>query len=446
MWHIRKRSLCQTLALYMFVFPFLLNFLQDFLHVPGIIKYTLDLSWIIVLFTMIFTKVQFVYKKTLPILVFTVIFILYASIVYICEYQSVFYFLWGIRNNVRYYIAFFAFAYFLDKDDIKLCMKVIDVLFIVHVIANFFQFFVLGYKWDYLGGIFGTELGCNGNSMILLIIVTVKSLLMCMHGNEKLQICLLKCGISLIIAAMSELKFFYVIFIFILVISAFITRFSFKKVLLFAGLTATVFIGGTVFTSIWGKGSTLNLERIIELITSTSYSSAKDLGRFTAIPIISETILEDLPLKLFGLGLGNCDTSAFAICNTPFFRAHSYLNYDWLSSAFAFIETGYIGMSLFLLFFVIIILAALSLKRKKDSNSLYCEMAIVMSISCIALFFYNSSLRTDIAYIAYFMLALPFVSTASESAFNTFSGDLLSRRQGGKSNLIKEEEIPDSEA
>ncbi len=428
MWHIRKRSFCQFLALYMFVLPFLLNFFQDFLHVPGIIKYTLDVSWIAVLVMVVFTRAQFVYKKTLPVLVFFIIFILYVSVVYIFEHQSIFYFLWGMRNNIRYYIAFFAFAYFLDRDDLKLCMKIIDVIFVIHVVVTFFQFFVLGYKWDYLGGIFGVELGCNGNSMILLIIVTVKSLIMCMHSEESLQICLLKCGISLIIAAMSELKFFFVIFIFILIISAMITRFSFKKVLLFAGLTVAAFFSGTIFTSIWGKDAALSFDRIMELITSTSYSSAKDLGRFTAIPVISDTILKDIPHNLFGLGIGNCDTSAFEIFNTPFFRSHSYLNYDWLSSAFAFIETGYIGLALFLLFFVIIIFAALRLKAKKDANSLYCEMAVVMSISCIALFFYNSSLRTDIAYIAYFMLALPFVSTSSESAFKTFSGELSAHR------------------
>lgn len=415
MWHIKKRSLCQALALYMFITPFLLNFLQDFLHVPGIIKYTIDIAWVAVFFCMIFVREQLVYKKVMPVLAFLIAYVLYVSVVYLFQYQSVYYFLWGIRNNMRYYIAFLAFVCFFDKDDIKLCLKFIDVLFAAHVVVSLFQFFVLGYKWDYLGGIFGVQLGCNGNSMILLIVVCVKSLLMYMHGKELLVTSLIKCSAALVIAAMAELKFFFVLFLFILIAAALITKFSWKKILLIAGVTLAVFLAGNIFTAIWGEDAALNVDRIIELVTSTSYSSTKDLGRFTAVSTISDTILSDIPQKLFGLGLGNCDTSSFSICNTSFYQSHSYLNYNWFSSAFTFIETGYVGLVLSITFFVVVCICAIWLKRKDSSNKLYSDVSIIMCMICIALLFYNSSLRTDIAYIIYFMLALPFVSTSSES-------------------------------
>lgn len=411
----------QTLTLYLFVMPFFLNLLQEWLHLPGLIKYTVDVAWVAVILRMLSVRTQVIYKKTLPILVLLILYVLYVSVAYLCQYQSAFYFLWGVRNNLRYYAAFFAFVYMIDRDDLKLCLKLVDVLFAVHVVLSLFQFFVLGYKWDYLGGIFGNQVGCNANSLILLVVSCTKSLLMYMHGKEGLLTSVLVCGASLVVAAMAELKFFFVLCMIILVVAAMITKFSWKKILLIAGVTFCISLAGSIFTIIWGEDAALNVDRIVELITSKGYSSEKDLGRFTAIPILSRTILIQIPQKLFGLGLGNCDTSSFAICNTPFYQAHSYLNYNWFSSAFTFIETGYVGLLFTISFYVIVGVCALRMKRMGVENELYADFAIVMSVACVALFFYNSSLRTDIAYVVYFVLALPFMSGFSES---------VSQRQG----------------
>ncbi len=413
---IKKRSFCQVLNLYIIIMSLALNFLQDFLRFPSLIKYTLDLALVVVLVCMIFEQKQFIiHKKIAPVVAFIAAYIVYVSIVYLFKYQSIFYFLWGIRNNLRYYIAFMAFVYFFDKDDVELCTKLIDVTFALHIVVTFFQFFVLGYKQDYLGGIFGVQLGCNGNSMMLMLIVCIKSLIMYMYGKETLAATIARCALSLVVAAMAELKFFFVLFLLILIGAAMITKFSWKKVSIIASAALAVFIAGSIFTAIWGEDAALSLERVIKLITATSYSSSIDLGRFTAIPAISDTIMTDTWQRLFGLGLGNCDTSAFEICNTPFYRTHSYLNYNWFSSAFSFIETGYFGVLFSLSFFAIIFICAMQLKKKHNSNAEHCDIAAISAATCVALFFYNSSLRTDIAYIFFFVLALPFVFESSES-------------------------------
>ena len=195
MLQIKKRSLCQFLLLYIFVLPIMLNFLQDFLYFPSFIKYTADAAWLVVLCCLIITKEQRIYKQVLPFILYSIVFFIYVLVVYLFRYQSPFYFLWGFRNNFRYYIAFVAFIYYLDKDDVKFCLSFIDVVFAIHSVVSFWQFFVLGYKWDYLGGIFGVELGCNGYSLVLLVIVCVQSLVRFMNNEEKWWLCLLKCSI-----------------------------------------------------------------------------------------------------------------------------------------------------------------------------------------------------------------------------------------------------------
>ena len=317
-----------------------------------------------------------------------------------------------VRNNLRLYVAFIAFTAFFDKDDINTCLKFIDIFFVVNTIVVFFQFFVLGYEQDYLGGLFGVEKGCNGYLILFLVIVSIKSVLNYFNDNESALSCFAKCGISLLISVMAELKFFFVIFIIILIVASVITRFSWKKVFLYIVSFILIMAASVLIVEIFGENKAINIDNIIDLIFATNYSSSRDLGRFTAIPTINARFLKEPLEKLFGFGLGNCDTSSFAICNTPFYRSYSYLNYNWFSSAFLFLETGFVGLFLFLFFFVMVFVLSYKKSKQESANMLFCQMGMIMSIVCFILTFYNSSLRTETGYMAYFVLALPFVNAS----------------------------------
>jgi O-antigen ligase len=195
----------------------------------------------------------------------------------------------------------------------------------------------------------------------------------------------------------------------ICIASAIFTKFSWRKLLLILAAALLLAVTSAVLTTIYGERNALTWERIILLLTTENYASKEDLSRFSALPTVSREFLNTFPQKLFGLGLGNCDTSSFAICNTPFFKRYSDLHYNWFSSSFLLLETGYFGLVLFLLFFILCF--ALALRRKKQGgNQLFCQLSIIMSLICIVLTFYNCSLRMDVAYLAYFTLALPFIN------------------------------------
>ena len=408
--YIKKRTFPEWLTCYIFLMPFLLSFFLDFLGAPSIIKYTIDLAWIGVFVFLFLKKRVSLERKIAPFTTFIGLFFIYLLIVYLFHFQSPFYYLWGVRNNFRFYIAFLAFALLFDEEDVDSCFKLIDILFWINAIVSFVQFFAFDYSQDYLGGIFGVEKGCNAYSIIFFSLVLSKSLLLYMNHKEEAWLCFLKCTIALIIAAMAELKFFFVVFVLILFISALFTRFSWRKFLLLLLSAILIMFAGSILTSLFGAGNNLSFQRILELSTATTYSSAEDLGRFTAIPTISKTILTDFSDKLFGMGLGNCDTSAFAICNTPFYQRYEGLHYNWFSSAFWFLETGYIGLTAYLAFFVVCLVYTVKQLKKGNRNPLFCQIAIIFSVLCIALTFYNSSLRMEVGYFAYFALALPLIT------------------------------------
>ena len=408
--YIKKRTLPEWLTLYIFLFPFLFSFALDFLNLPSVFKYTVDVVWIAVLLIVFARKNIVLQKKVVPFAVFAGAFLLFLFIVYLFNFQSPFYFLWGARNNFRVYAAFLAYITFFNEEDANSCLKFIDILFWINIAVTLYQFFILGYNQDYLGGIFGTEKGCNAYSIIFFALVITKSLLLYMNGLGKSLPCFLKCGFSLIIAAMAELKVFFIFFVIILVLAAIFTKFSWRKLLVFFITAVLIMLASSVLIAIFGDKQELTLQRIFELSTTSNYATTEDLGRFTAIPGISKNFLTDFPSRLFGMGLGNCDTSSFEICNTPFFRLHENLHYTWFLSAFLFLETGYIGLVIYLSFFVICFIFAFKHYRRDGGNRTFGAISMIMSILCIILTFYNSSLRMEVGYLAYFALALPIIS------------------------------------
>lgn len=412
---VKKRSLPECLTYVIFIMPFFLSLLQSFLGLPSFVKYIIDICWLGALVSLLFVRRAYIKKDIVPALSIITAFFSIALIVYLFNFQSPFYFLWGIRNNLRFYIAFIAFITFFDVEDINSCLKFMDVFFWINAIVVLFQFFVLGYEQDYLGGIFGVEKGCNAYLIVFFVIISIKAILNYFNDKETAFSCFAKCGVSMIIAVMAELKFFFVIFVIILIVASAITKFSWKKVFIYIVSFFFIMVASILIVEIFGENRAIDIENIVELIFASNYSSARDLGRFTAIPTISNRFLIEPLEKLFGFGLGNCDTSAFAICNTPFYRSYSYLNYNWFSSAFLFLETGFVGLSLYLIFFVVIFILAYKKSKKANSNKSFCQLGIIMSIVCFILTFYNSSLRMETGYMAYFVLALPFVATSKET-------------------------------
>ena len=110
------------------------------------------------------------------------------------------------------------------------------------------------------------------------------------------------------------------------------------------------------------------------------------------------------------MGLCNCDTSTIPLFNTAFYDRYVDLHYSIFSISFMFIETGWIGLTLYISFFVACFIFALKSYIQKRGNLLFNQIGIIMSLLCFVLLFYNSSLRTEAGYMIYFALSLPFIA------------------------------------
>ena len=377
---IQRRTQPEICIWIVLIMPFLFGTIFDLLHLPSILKYTLDIAWLFLLMLMFLNLKSQSDKvaKNKVLFIWCLAFFVFTLVGYIFNFQSVFYYLWGIRNNFRYYVFFLACILFFKIGDVPIFFKLLDVLFWINVVVCFVQYFILHIRGDWLGGIFGTTIGCTGYTNMFFVIVSLKSIIFCLNKKESILSCILKFGAMFVIAAFAEIKFFYVIFVLIIAMAFLMTDFSWRKLVIVALGLLGLMVGATLLAVVFpGSAGFLSIDSIYNYAASEGgYTASGDINRLTAIPIISKSFLTNGFKDFFGLGLGNCDTATFSLFQTPFYAQYSHINYNWFSVAFMF---------------------------------LYGQMASILSVCCILIAFYNSTLRFEAGYMAYFVLALPFI-------------------------------------
>lgn len=407
---IKKRSATGWLVWLLIMMPFFLAFLNEFLGVSNAVRYLMDVAWGGLLLLMVLNK------RSLPgavggLALWVILFFLYTLMVYIAQYQSALYYLWGFRNNFRFYIAFFLFVRFLKQREGEDYLKLFDGIFWLNAVVSVFQFFVLDLQGDHLGGIFFTEAGGNGYTNIFFLIVITRSVVLYLEKREPVGLCAAKLMTAVAVAAMAELKFFFAELILVIVLASLFSRFSWRKLWIILGGFLVVLVGAVALARLYPYFSEFFSYRwfLNEAMSAKGYTYDGDLNRLNAIPMINELWLKNRGQRFFGLGLGNCDTSGFAFLNTPFFRIYGDLHYNWMSYAMMYLECGYAGLVFYWGFFVLVYFKIRKMERHAEGEMISCcRFARILAILCVVISVYNGSLRMEAGYMAYFVLAIPF--------------------------------------
>lgn len=413
--YIKKRTASEWLVAFIFFLPFAQAFFAELVGLPDSIKFLADVA-LVFLFVKIFLisgQVQ-IGKQFYPFLVLIGIFFAYVTITYFFNYQSIFYYVWGLRNSFRFYLAFVAYVILLKWDDVQKWLKVLDWLYVLNFFVLLIQFF-MGYRQDFLGGIFGVQKGCNGALLMFFVVVVTKSILEFMRNEGSTAKCLIFSFMALLSSALAELKFFFILFIIIAIMAAVMTKQSVKKTLFFIIGAIMIIIFSTILSMMYDEfAGFLSIGNLWDALLNPNYATKEDVGRLTAIPIISDRFLTGFFDKLIGMGLGNADSSSLAIFNTPFFDAYNTIHYAFFSYSFLYLEIGILGLILYATFFIISFVVALRLYTTKMANEMICQLTMIFSIMCIAFMFYNIVLKSELAsYLAFFVLALPLISAGA---------------------------------
>ena len=398
----------QTILLFILYIVLFEGILINVLHVPGIIMYVPDfLLTFLIVYSSIKNKKLGKEEKIIKNIIS--LYMLLVTLSYMLNYQNILYFIGGFRNVFRFFFFFLLCTIYLTKSDMVGFLKKLDVIFYINATIMLIQYSIFELNQDYLGGIFGTHQGCNGPLNIFFVVVVSYSILSYINKKEQLHSMIIKCGLALGLAGLAELKYFFIEFLIIAVFAFLTTDFSFRKLGLVVFSIVGVIVGISIIDKLFGMGYVFNIDFIIKDSTSGGYTSSGDLSRGAFIVAIEHLFLPTTGEKIVGLGLGNCDIKTLFADETPFFRRYGSLHYDWFASMHTFIEQGWLGLSFYIAFFCMVAFLTYRIGKKYKIDRFYVRLTYLYDMLYFLVFFYNQTLRQDIAYLVMFCLAMPFI-------------------------------------
>jgi len=328
--------------------------------------------------------------------------------------------LWGIRQNFRYFIFYFSCIMFLKEKDVRILIRIIAVLFWVSIPLCAIEALFITYPrdaiiGDYVGGVYYGIQGANAPLNVILIIYCTNVVLRYLDNKCKFKLLLATLVSALFMAALSELKVFLVEIVIIAVMAMILKGISLKGVVIMLIGIIGMGIAINVFVQINARGRSyyttdyLSFSGMLEnVFRDTGYDGVGDLNRFTAVPVLTEKFFSnDIVGFMFGLGLGNADYSlSYEFLQSKFYQSYSWLHYQWFSISFVFIETGALGLILYILIFTTSLQQGLKrLKRGGYYRGFYSIMLVMMFILLI----YNPSLRNEqCGFLLYLILSIPY--------------------------------------
>ena len=396
----------------------IVEMLIDVLHFPDIIRYVLDVN-LIFMFFMFLPKVRNIIndkfsKKTHYYIMGYMFATIAFAIIRRIPFGQV---AWAARNNYFYFLFYFICAYTLSLEDFNRIIKNVVKLQAFNILCVLYEYLILKRYGDGVGGMFGTAAGCNGYLNVYLCIITAYVLIQ--YSNKKASLSyvayiVLSC---MAIAVISELKFYFIEFIIIVIASVLLTSANAKNGLIVIVGIVALFIGIQILTAInpWSADLMSDFDSISEY-TKTNYGGTT-IARATPFSQINDYFFRDnVFYNIFGYGFGACEDSvSFSWANSDFATLYRDLGYRNLSTSMVFVELGYTGIAAFLALFVILFANIQQLKQKATENKNFYVLSQIVCVIAIANLWYNSTIRRGIAYLTFFALSA-FVIAAREKA------------------------------
>ena len=115
---IKKPTQAEACMGILLLLPFASALFTQLLRIPSAVKYVCDVAYVFLLLLMVLNKndrSRMLKREHSWVL----LFLFFTFLVYLLRLQSPLYYLWGLRNNFRFYIAFFAFGFFMKRQNVE---------------------------------------------------------------------------------------------------------------------------------------------------------------------------------------------------------------------------------------------------------------------------------------------------------------------------------------
>jgi O-antigen ligase len=336
----------------------------------------------------------------------------------IVNYSNIALHLWSFRNYFTTLLFFVECVSFEHSDRIDF----LNILVWVNFVASLIEV-ALGYRQDWVGGIYGVSGGqVNGSLNILLIIIFSRFIVQYIN-KEISTLSIMVVGVtSLIIATFAELKIFYVEVVIIIVLASLVTKFSLKKIILIilgtAGILVAIKYIFLIFPDIDENMFTISYMWKY-LTNSGGYVGqfAHDAGDVNRLAFWDKCValFRNKEELLFGLGIGNCDQIELIGLKSYIYKQYSPLHYYMFPLPMILLQQGVIGIVLYLMLFVALFLAVLKKYKSNDYISKsQIQMTLILCVMAFIITIYDTSLLGKGGYLFFYIMSLPFINYTAQ--------------------------------
>lgn len=402
-------------------------FVKFFIHdlgLPSALNYVTDVITLLMICHLL-NRLHFHHNIELHLLLIILLMIIYIAGGII----SVFYnrselllLLWSIRNVGRFFVWFICVAVFMKPDNLEKHFRVMERIMVINFFLMLFQYIFLGYRSDYLNGIFGHYVGGNSAVNTFAVILTIENVAYFFLRKRKIKEISLNIFFLCISCALNEIKFYFVeLVVIVLTMVIFQLKRRMKRriagicISLFAFANASAVAGYQIlsvfypgFKNFFQKDVFFNyLTRSYNSHTVIYHNGIPVMNRFTAFGIIKNNFLETMFQQAFGIGMGAGDYSSFF--GGWFYQQYGETAYNGFLFPYILLENGIIGLFIFITIYLYIIY----ISTKKYNKKIYQEYALISGTTAVLglmICIYNSALRIESSgYLFYTVLALTFI-------------------------------------
>ena len=328
----------------------------------------------------------------IPIL--CVIFIMAGTISMLFNGGFIFPYMWNLRFYLRPLLVFFVIWQMMHIND---CWKFRKIMYYAFLPNLFFCFleYMTGRHGDALGGIFG-----GGNREMVLYIMPMIFFAVADYYQGMLS--KLKfygiVVVSLFLSFLGEIKLLYIVvplFWYIGYVLFHKSRLQ-KIVVLIVVICLFVPVMQYLLSFFYDQNYVDNVFTMEQLQVYTSENSfivgqEDGMNRSSSIRMTGELILKDTVHKLFGYGIGASSVSS--IFNSPIGSKYMYTFFFLFSPSYLLVETGWVGFTIFLCIYVLLLLTFIQYYRKSKDRELkyWSSLGIMGTLFTFILLWYNNS-------------------------------------------------------
>lgn len=387
---------------WMFVYECFSCFLMKNFGAPKAIAFGMDYFYLILFVQAMKTKSS--KELFLPTLIFIALFVstIVGMVVNSSEISN---FIWGARSEFWGLTVLYASVKFLDIDNIERIMRFFFSFQFLNLACAAYQYHILGYYQDLNNGAF---LG-GAYQDIFCAILFAYYFYKYIRKEDKLWKLIFVALSGLYIAVVEEEKFIFIEFAGIIAYYFVSTGLNFTKVLIMVGSVIAAIIALPILNSVNGQDSMEMLtswDNFIGYATMVGYGY--ELPRLGSSVIISAKFFGDSLQDFFGLGLGMCeDASTISFINTAFYQQWSWLHYMWFTFQIQFMQTGWVGIILYIAFFASVLVVNFKNRASMPEKYKYfADFSVAMSFIAIAVIWYSSSTRGQAGNFVFFAIAI----------------------------------------